>query len=285
MVSERTKELRQVIDRLKETRVKLIENEKVATLGLLSSGLANEITSPVNFVVGNIIPLKKDIEDISRLIEIVNSNVDQLNFENKIKNALEELTPEIILPEIDTLINGIEEGTSRIKELVLNFNEIIRPDRQGKFENINRGINLTMKFIRSRINENVKILTLLDPELPSTYCDMGKLNDVILSLIWYSVNSVLQGQGGIIKIKTHAKNNVIVIEVISEGKTLHENKIQNLFDPFLCIKDVNSDVGLGIALSKKIIEAHGGIIQAINEDNLGLIFRVEIPILKQPINS
>lgn len=280
IISEKTADLQEMVETIRDTRLKLIENEKVATLGLLSSGLANELSNPLNFVVGNITPLRKDLEEINSLIEFIKETegIPSAEVLEQLKKKLELIEPDILLPEINTLIDGIEKGATRVKEIVGNFNEFVRPDRQAKFENINRGIVLALEFINPQLPSKITVSSNLDPELPSTYCDLGKLNDAFLTLIDYSVSLI---NSGTVTVTTSSNDmEFIVVNITIDHLKIPDVEKNCILDPLSCVKGVIGEKSVRLALCKNIIEGHGGVLN-IKDDvsGTGCAFIIKIPIL------
>lgn len=280
IISDKTTDLRELVETIRNTRLKLIENEKVATLGLLSAGLANELSNPVNFVVGNITPLRRDLDDLDLLMKIL-KETDELSpdeLKQKLKEKLELIQPDVLMPEINTLIEGIDKGAMRVKEIVSNFNEFVRPDRQAKFENINRGITLALEFIKPQLPAKVILSSKLDPELPSTYCDLGKLNDTFLTLIDYSVSLI--NFGNVIVTTSSNDMEFIVVKIANDQVKIPEVEKNCILDPLSYVNGGIGDKSVRLALCKTIIEGHGGILNIKDEiGDKGFAFIIKIPIL------
>ncbi len=280
VIKNKTADLQAMVKAIKDTRLKLVESEKVATLGLLSSGLANELSNPLNFVVGNITPLRKDLEEIMVLVEII-SNKRQLP-DQEVLALLNErmlrLDVSILLPEIETLIDGIENGANRVKEIVMNFNDLVRPDRQAKFENINRGVELAVDFIKPQISAAISLSVDFENDLPSTYCEVGKLNDAFLTLIDYQTKMIRHGKVHICTLLN--AQGVIEIHISNNQRKLSDDEIASIFDPFKCIKGGATESGVRLALCNEVIEAHGGNMQIKNDtDGKGSVFIIQLPVL------
>ncbi|MGB3468115.1 MAG: ATP-binding protein, partial [Cyclobacteriaceae bacterium] len=282
-INDKIADLQSLVEAIKDARLKQVENEKSATLGLLSMGLANELSNQVNFVVGNITPLRKDLEEVYSLLAI-STKKDELEPEEYLRllaQHLQKLEPEVLMPEIDTLVTGIENGAVRVLEIVNNFNEFVRPDRQARFENLNRGLELAIGFIRPQIPPAVQIIMEADPSLPSTFCDIGKLNDTFLTLLNFACKGTQKGN---VTVATSSNDlESIVIRIANDVKKLSKEEIEMLFDPFLCVKGEPADDSVSLALCNKIIEAHGGTLKVKNlTEDKGLVFIIKIPILLRP---
>src|SRR6185436_4820595 len=108
------------IHELQASQIQLVQAEKMAALGQLTAGVAHEINNPINFVSGSISPLKRDISEIMRLLEIY-SSLDHSNYSSKLDEILkyrEQFDLNFTIKEIKSLVNGIEEGSRRTAEIV-----------------------------------------------------------------------------------------------------------------------------------------------------------------------
>ncbi|MEL7146638.1 MAG: ATP-binding protein, partial [Bacteroidota bacterium] len=281
IITERTAELRQMVEKVKETRLKLIENEKNATLGLLSAGLSDELTNPVNFVVGNITPLKKGVDELYYLVKLLQRSdfPDAASQLKAVHEYLQEVQPEVLIPEINTLVEGIELGAARVSEIVMNFHEFVRPDQQARFESINRSIELAIEFLGPQIPAEIRLIPDLDDDLPSTFCDIGKINDAFLTVIDHAIRLTSNGD---LYISTESdKEGWISATIYGDGLKIDEANSQSLLDSFNDPAEAVKANGIGLTLSKKIFEAHGGTLTIeplTGQPGNGLVVRLPILI-------
>jgi two-component system, NtrC family, sensor kinase len=267
-VHERTVELEQANDELsktlsdlKDTQAQLVDAEKMASLGQLTAGIAHEINNPINFVRANVKPLRLDIGDV---LEIVHS-YETITPESDIATKLKEIDSlkvrvdlEYIKKEIDTLLNGIEDGAKRTAEIVAGLKNFSRLDESDlKEANINDGIQSTLILIRSSIPQNVEVMTELGP-LPQIECYPGKLNQVFMNLLTNAVYAVkMKGEGPqSIAIRTYERHNQIYAEFEDSGIGMTDQVKQRIFEPFFTTKDVGEGTGLGMSIVFKIVESH-----------------------------
>ncbi len=149
-VKERTAELNKAIEDLKQAQSQLVESEKMASLGQLTAGIAHEINNPINFVSSNVFPLKQDIEDLKSILnkyEEITESADLKNKLNEINQLKEELDYELLLEELDTIINGIEDGAKRTAEIVSGLRNFSRLDESEFQSGIDAIINIsTLEF-------------------------------------------------------------------------------------------------------------------------------------------
>mgnify|MGYP001799381791 FL=1 len=280
LIGERTAELREMVVKVKEARLKLVESEKNATLGLLSSGLSDELSNPVNFVIGNVTPLRKDVNELCHLVQLL-QRTDHEDEATQLKEALDylrQVDADVLIPEINTLLDGIERGASRISEIVMNFNEFVRPDKQARFENINRSIELAIEFLTPKIPAEIELIEELSEDLPSTFCDIGKINDAFLTIIDHAIRLTTKGE---LHLRSECDNTGwISVSIFGKNLTITGEERANLLDSYDHPGEGVSNNGIGLALCQKVLEAHGGTLEIVSvKDRPTNGFMIKIPVL------
>jgi two-component system, NtrC family, sensor kinase len=284
-VKERTLELEQALNSLKAAQSRLVQSEKMASLGVLTAGIAHEINNPINFVSANVIPLKENIEILTKLLK----EYKQINVTNpieeleRIERMEEELELDYLLKETDLLIDGIEEGARRTHSIVDGLKTFSRGDgSELALADINTGINSTLSVLKSKAN-GIKVNLMLDKNLPLLYCQIGKLNQVFLNLINNALDALDEEYGAnsknsSISITTFLdKKNNVCIAVKDNAAGISAENIKKLFEPFFTTKAIGKGTGLGLAISYGIVEEHGGTITIDSEVGKGTTFVVIIP--------
>lgn len=278
-LSEANLELQNTIEKLTNAQLTLVEQEKMATLGQLSAGLAHEINNPLNFISGNVSPLKRDIGDIKLVFE----EIDRLKeTDNEIISNLltivEEIEPTILFPEIDKLLSGIKEGALRVTEVVNNFREFASSDAEAKREyDLNRGIELTTKLLASSLGIQINIIMDLAKDLPLVYCDQSKINKVFLNVISNSIQAI-EGTGEV-TIKSYGNEKSVFVMITDNGKGMTEEEKMRVFDPFYSTKVVGQGIGMGMTISYGIIESHGGTINVDSAIGKGTTVIIKLPAI------
>ena len=124
-------DLSKMIENLKSTQMKLVETEKMASLGQLTAGVAHEINNPINFVSANVKPLRLDFLEIFALIDKYNDagiNPDKKELLDTAAKYSKTIDLDFIKEEILSLLDGIEEGASRTTEIVQSLRSFSRTD-------------------------------------------------------------------------------------------------------------------------------------------------------------
>jgi signal transduction histidine kinase len=283
-VEERTDELNKTLKNLKETQSQLVDAEKMSSLGQLTAGIAHEINNPINFVSSNIPPLKQDIDDLRAIIDKYEEIKDSSNVNeklNEVNNLKQELDYEFLKTELNTIINGIDNGAKRTAEIVKGLKNFSRLDENDlMIANINEGIESTIAILKNTSFE-IDILLNLNP-LPEIECFPGKLNQVFLNVINNAIqaakeNTTRIGKGKV-EITTLSESNVIKILISDNGIGMTDEIKAKVFEPFFTTKKVGDGTGLGLSIVYRIIENHNGKIDVNSIINKGTTFIITLPI-------
>jgi signal transduction histidine kinase len=291
-VTERTLELKsanndlnKAINDLKEAETHLVEQEKMASLGQLTAGIAHEINNPINFVTSNVRPLKRDVEillDMVNTFETISySNASIAEKEEQVKSFKEDIDFDYLKEEIDHLLTGINEGASRTAEIVKGLRIFSRLDEDDiKRADINEGLDSTIVIINNLLNNRIKLVKNY-ASLPLVECYPGKLNQVFLNIITnaiYAINKKYNDQeGGELTISTKFNENWVTISIEDNGTGMDENTKKKLFEPFFTTKDVGEGTGLGLSIAYNTITKHNGRIVVNSELGKGTEFVIDIP--------
>jgi len=256
----------------------IFKNDKLTSLGLLLAGIAHEINNPTSFVVGNIDPLKKDVEDLISIIKKYNaltSGSDAISQLKEIEDLKNELDVDYILQEIPTLLEGIKEGAGRIAILVKDLRKFARPDDKSvKKVQIQDLINSTLTLLVNSCKNRIEIVCDFG-ETPEIECIPGKINQVLLNLLLNAIQAI-PDQGKII-ITTRADANFVKISIKDNGTGISEENQQKLFQYFFTTKE-SIGTGLGLSITQSIIHEHGGTISFKSKAGEGTEFFIDLPI-------
>lgn len=292
-VRERTNELvkvnRELEDALQsvmETQRKLLESEKMASLGQLTAGIAHEINNPINFVSSNIEPLKRDLNDIENLL-LLYASLNEKNLKEKLSEIeafKEEIELKYLKKELKEIISNIEEGARRTSEIVKELKTFSRDDRKLKVaSNLNRGIETSLTLVQSKL-EAIKVETDLRT-LPEIQCYPGKLNQVFMNIIINAIDAINlkyeNGEGGTVQISSSYDKSISSIVIIfkDNGVGIPQDILNKIYDPFFTTKDVGKGTGLGLSIVYKTIETHKGQIVLNSKEKLGTTFKLILPVV------
>jgi two-component system NtrC family sensor kinase len=289
-VKERTDELinanrdlSTTINDLKSTQHRLIDTEKMASLGRLTAGVAHEINNPINFVSSNVNPLRINFDELFLLLnkyEEVLNNPDDAKFVQTAHTYRQSIDPDFIKEEIAILLNGIEEGARRTTEIVKSLFTFSSTDGQElKMLDINKAILANILILKSTTPYYIEIKTVFD-NIEPLKCYPGKINQVLINLIAnsiYAIKAKDQPSDDTITIVTRDVTGYIFIEITDTGMGMTNDTKERIFEPFFTTKNVGEGTGLGLSIVFGIIEKHHGSIDVISSPGKGTTFTIRLP--------
>lgn len=271
---------------LQNQQKQLIHQEKMASLGVLSAGIAHEINNPVGFINSNLQTLSEYINRIEEALEHhknlrvvyrqkTKNNPDLLDFINQLEILALNKDVVYIVKDGEKLIQESLDGTKRISDIVKQLRNFSHSGGQGRsYIDVNDCVNNTLKLLTNETKYKTTITTELS-DLPLLYANSGELSQVILNLIM-NANQAMEGQGAI-QIRTLHEDSDIVIEVADDGPGIDSKVIENIFDPFFTTKEAGQGTGLGLSIVNTIIESFGGKIYVESEVGQGTVFTIRLP--------
>ncbi|MBN2520824.1 MAG: PAS domain S-box protein [Bacteroidales bacterium] len=246
---ERNKELHKAIEELNKAQQKLVEAEKMASLGILAAGVAHEINNPLNFIHGGIIGLEDYFDE-----------------------NLKEHKQKVI-----TLINAINTGIERASKIVTSLNHFSRnTDSLDEQCDIHSIIDNCLIMLENQLKYRIKVIKTYTSENAVITGNNGKLHQAILNILTNGIQAI--ENDGTITINTNIINNNFQITIKDSGKGIEKENINKIFDPFFTTKAPGVGSGLGLAITYNIIKEHNGNIELKSEINVGSTFKLYIPI-------
>lgn len=287
-VEKRTKKIKDQIEALKEadakiaaTQARLLQTEKLASIGQLSAGIAHEINNPIAFVNSNVISLSDYIELYQQLLSLYQTGKPEFTQANaELLAKIEQLETsediEFVNEDIVSLMSDTLDGISRVQEIVRGLKEFSHINENSKETcNIGECVESTLKIVKNELKNRVSIKLDLQ-EIPLVMANRGELNQVLMNLL-INAGQAIDAEGEIM-VSTSVEAGFVKISISDNGKGIAKEDLDKLFDPFFTTKPVGEGTGLGLSISYGIIENHGGSIQVDSEPNVGTSFHILLPV-------
>ncbi len=257
----------------------LIQQEKMASVGLLAAGVAHEINNPIGFIKSNLSTLSKYTD---KLLEFSNAQAEtlaSLQADGELKTLRRKLKIDFIMDDTGDLLAESVDGINRIKDIVQNLKSFSRVDEAHvKMADINNCLESTLKIIWNELKYKVRIQKEYG-DLPPTRCYPQQLNQVFMNLILNGAHAI--GKQGEIGIRTWQEEDSILIAISDTGSGIAPDKITKIFEPFFTTKEAGKGTGLGLSISYDIIKRHGGEITVESDEGRGTTFTVRLPIVDE----
>jgi PAS domain S-box-containing protein len=264
----------------------IFQAEKLASLGLLSAGLAHEINNPLAYVGNNLAVLERDCRNLSGLLEAYEQAQPMLAATcPEIAKRIDQISEAIDLPyvrsNLDQLLASTRKGVKRISGIVENLRRFARLDQAAVDRvDLQQAITSSLELIRSQLEQRqITVEQQVGGALP-VICAPAEINQVVLNLLVNAMQAI-EATGrvaGLIKIETLARGDEVILEVADDGCGIPVEILPRIFDPFFTTKPVGQGTGLGLAISHGIIVDHGGRIEVESTPGRGSRFRVFLPV-------
>ena len=256
----------------------LVQNEKMASLGILVSSIAHEINNPNSFVAFNVPILRDYIDVMMPIIDDYAEKYPDVEFCN--------MTFEEFRRDMTKIMDNIDHGSDRISTFVSNLKEYskVNFEKPNSWIELESVIEKAYSICRSKINTEVKTFSIHKPDkLPKIYTDPFALEQILINLLLNAVQSVDKQDSWIkisVKVGSPNKNN-IAIEVQDNGIGMDKKTMRLIFDPFFTTKSKASGTGLGLYICHNLSQGLGGNIEIESEPGKGSIFRLVLPVNDQ----
>ncbi len=278
-VEERTAELQATLQELRQTQLKLIQSEKMSSLGKLVAGLAHEINNPISFIYGNLEYTDKYTKNILYLLKLYQKYYPNPNSE--IANKSQEIDLDFLEIDLPEILSSMYIGASRIRDIILALRNFARLDEStSKAVNIHQGIDSTLTILQTTL-VGIEVIKEYG-KLPLVNCYAGEMNQVFANLIYNAVDAIQEKQqqpaSGKIWIRTEAQDNQVLIQIADNGIGMSAEILAKIFDPFFTTKPVGKGTGLGLAISYQIVTLqHHGQLTCTSTQNVGSEFIIALP--------
>lgn len=279
-VQKRTEELEKVISELKSTQRQMVQQEKMATIGLLTAGIAHEINNPIGFISSNTASLDRYCE---RILKFMKSQQDALLSGKTDPQHVEQLQAlhnqmkiGRIAKEIPEMIRETMDGIERIKSIVMDLKCFSRTEEaEQKDADLIQCLESTINIAYNELKYKATIKREYS-EVPQLRCYPQQLAQVFTNLLVNAAQAIdTQGE---ITVRVWSEGGLIHVSISDTGSGIPEAVREHIFQPFFTTKETGRGTGLGLSISNEIIKNHGGEIKVESELGKGSTFTVSIPL-------
>ncbi|HEY6820988.1 MAG TPA: ATP-binding protein [Burkholderiales bacterium] len=287
-VAERTRELSDALTKLKESEAMLIQSEKMSSLGQMVAGIAHEVNTPLAYVKASLesvrahVPemetLARETEQLLAALAAETPDEQQLaaQFET-VRSRIEALRARGSAEELTKLVNDGVYGIEQISAIVANLKDFSRLDRSKVAQyDVHEGIESTLRIAHNQIKH--RTVRKHFGALPKISCSPSQINQVLLNLLSNAAQATSETDGAIDITTRMDGEKQIAIEVADNGHGIPAEVMPRLFEPFFTTKAPGKGTGLGLAISYKIVQNHGGRLDAQSSPGKGTRFTVTLPV-------
>ncbi len=282
MVRERTEELTKANMEIKLGQARLLQTEKLASIGQLAAGVAHEINNPLSFVRSNLGAIKSSTDSFFEIIESYGRVLEGIDSPEvalaavELNSVKDKLDFDFLKEDMGELLSESYQGIDRVTDIVgtlKDFSNIDRADRRR--QNLNKLIDTALSVLESRVGPNVKLVKDY-AELPLVECLTSETNQVFFNILDNAFTAI--GENGLITVRTKSGEETVFVEITDSGEGIGEEHLGKVFDPFFTTHEPGNGTGLGLTITYNIIKRHGGEISVKSRPGEGTTFTVEFPI-------
>ncbi|SFM45047.1 two-component system sensor histidine kinase NtrB [Thermodesulforhabdus norvegica] len=234
------------ISQRKNMEKKLLQADKLASLGQLAAGVAHEVNNPLGIILGYTQLLLRRSEPGDQFYEDLKT---------------------------------IEKHARNCKVIVEDLLKFARsaPTKKGP-AHIHDAIYEVISVLKHQFSlDNVEFETHLDPQVPTMHWDINKMKQVFMNL-FMNARQAMNNRGGLIRVETECKDGFLTVRVSDNGCGIPPEHLPRIFDPFFTTKPTGVGTGLGLSVSYGIIVEHGGTISVESEPEKGTTFTITFPV-------
>ncbi|MDR3632087.1 MAG: ATP-binding protein [Desulfocapsaceae bacterium] len=284
-------QLKQALHDLQLTQARLLQAQKLESVGQLAAGMAHEINTPAQFISSNIDFLEESFASTAQLIDMLQQVLQAISLgqclheaESGAKDMLAGLDWEYLSTEIPVAIRQSKDGIRRITTLVQAMKEFSLPgSKEMELHDLNRILQNTITVAKNEWECCADIETRFEKNLPQVFCLANEMGQVFLNILINAAHAITnkypdRKEKGKITITTSSQPESVQVCMEDTGTGIPENIRSRIFDPFFTTKDVGTGSGQGLAISLDVIEKkHQGHLSFISETGKGTTFIVQLP--------
>ncbi len=264
--------------------------QKLESIGQLAAGLAHEINTPIQYVVGNVTYLKESLEKLAWYIRLCDeflgqrSSLSEADLSDRLAATRKKAGIDFLLRETPEAIRDTLHGLERVSSIVQAMKKFSHPGPEEKtLVRVAEAIENTITVARNEWKYASEMVTDFDEALPTLLCKAGDFNQAILNLLVNAAQANAQAVGdsetkGRITIQTRRRDDWAEIRVSDTGPGIPENIRNRVFDPFFTTKEVGMGTGQGLSIVHAIMNKHGGSVDFETEIGKGATFILRFPL-------
>ncbi|WP_417227994.1 ATP-binding protein [Amphritea sp.] len=267
------KELNHAHAELKLAQERLVQSEKMASLGRLVAGVAHELNNPISFVYGNMHALRRYTDKLVTYFNAVSENRSRA----ELRELRETLRLDKAIRDLNSLVEGTMEGADRVRDIVRDLRQFSSCQEAEKTRfDFSHVIKTALHWIIKESHRPVAVELNL-PDKIQALGHAGQIHQVIVNLIQNAVDAMKHQPDARLELHAGETDTQVWFTLRDSGPGLAEEHLSRVFDPFFTTKPVGEGTGLGLSISYGIVLEHGGKLLINNHPEGGAFARLELP--------
>ena len=267
------KELNIAHAELQLAQQRLIQSEKMASLGRLVAGVAHELNNPISFVYGNMHVLRRYTDKLSTYFDAVANGESR----DALREMRENMRLEKAIKDLNSLVDGTMEGADRVKEIVNDLRQFssAQVSEKASFD-LSHAVHTALHWIMKESDYPVEVEDNI-PRPLEAYGHAGQIHQVVVNLIENAVDAMAASETRRLTINASADNDGVLLTIRDTGSGISADDAPQIFEPFYTTKPVGMGTGLGLSISYGIVSQHNGELSIDNHIDGGAIASLFLP--------
>ncbi len=269
-------DLSSTVEKLREMQDRMVDQEKVAALGVLVAGVNHEINNPLSWATSNLRVVDTYLSALLRGVPLA-QRVAKGDAQARSELAGWAEDPDVVEAGHDAVaaLTEAQQGCAQIKEIVSSMRQLSRQQEQVDQVDLSALAAAGVKVAGTSLGPNVSLQVALETKLPARAV-AGEVMRVVTNLVVNAGQAL--GQTGNVRVRSFAEGEEAVLEVEDDGPGVPEHLRQRVFDPFFTTKAPGKGTGLGLAISAETARRHGGRLLLVPRPGRGAVFQLRLPL-------
>ena len=270
--------LQQEIAERKLLQCRLVQSEKLASVGQLAAGVAHEINNPLSFLQSNFSMLERYAAQLFELLAAHEQAAGVPAAVPALREVQARIDLEFLREDIPGLLAESRGGMERVARIVQDLKEFSQVDREQQWEwaDIRSGIDATLNLVAPELRPVADVVREY-ADMPPVECLPRQLNQVVMSLLLNAGHAMTGPERGRITVRTGHAGDQVWLEVADTGCGIAADILPRIYDPFFTTRAIGKGAGLGLSLAYGIVRTHQGRIEVESAPGAGSVFRVVLP--------
>ena len=264
-------------EQLHNIKQHLVQSQKMVAIGTMTAGIAHELNNPIGYIKNNLVVLHDYMQSVLPILKIC---MDYAQTEQGIElhNQLQSITTSealgFMIKDINPLLADAIKGSEKLENIAGILKRFVQTDdADGQLFDLNQCVRDSLLLAKNELKYKATVHQQLGT-LPSVHGHPREINQVIMNILLNAAQAITEY--GDISIRTHASPTEVILSLSDTGEGIAEKNQPQLFNPFFTTRE--KCAGLGLYISKEIIQAHGGSIEVASQTDLGTTITISLPI-------
>ncbi len=243
----------------RQLQSRLAQADRMASIGVLASGVAHEINNPLAFVLLNLEGLTDELNEIFSRTP---------NLDSRQREEIEERIKDAVI------------GAQRVRRIVRDLKTFARADEGRRVQtSLAAVLDGAVAMAQNELKYRAELLRDYDPTVPDVVVNDGKLAQVALNLLVNATQAIEEGDrsNNVVELKTFCRDDSVGFSIRDTGKGIEQQRIAHIFEPFVSTKEVGVGSGLGLSICRAIVGGLNGRIEVESKLGEGSCFTVILP--------